>query len=277
MDVGIGLPNGVPGTDPSQIAQWACIADEGPFASVGVVDRIKYDTVDPLVSLAVAAAVTQRVELVTSIVIAPLREVTTMAKQARSVQAVSEGRLTLGLAIGARSDDYDISEFGTARRGDRLSEQLERMRELFAADDMGPVTADPPRMLVGGGSGSSFARAARYADGWIHGGSPPRHFARDEQQMQAAWQDAGRPGRPQVYSMAYYALDGEHEQGRQYMLDYYAFTGAFAPRIADGLLTSAPAIREYVQAYDAAGCDHLLLFPTVADARQANLLAEALT
>lgn len=276
MDVGIGLPNGVPGVDPASIAQWARRADDGPFASVGVVDRIKYDTVDPLVSLAVAATVTDRVQLVTSIVIAPLREVTTLAKQARSVQAVSDGRLVLGLAIGARSDDYDMSEFGTAKRGDRLGGQLERMRELFAGDDMGPVAATAPTLLVGGGSGHSFARAARYADGWIHGGSPPRRFARDEQQMQAAWQDAGRPGRPQVFSMAYYALGGTEEQGRAYMLDYYAFTGAFAPRIADGLLTSPAAIREYIQAYAAAGCDHLLLFPTVPDVEQADLLAEAL-
>ncbi len=76
--------------------------------------------------------------------------------------------------------------------------------------------------------------------------------------------------------MAYYALGGAGDAGRDYLLDYYAFTGPFVRRIADGLLTSPAAVREFVTGYADAGCDHLLLFPTVADRPQLDLLAAAL-
>jgi alkanesulfonate monooxygenase SsuD/methylene tetrahydromethanopterin reductase-like flavin-dependent oxidoreductase (luciferase family) len=276
MQLGVGLPNGVPGCGPELLVGWARAADAGPFASLGVIDRVVYDTIEPLVALSAAAAVTERIELVTSILIAPLRETSTLAKQIVSLHALAPGRLTVGAAIGARGDDYARSEFGRAGRGDRLTRQLATIRAIL---DEGAVTAPGapgiPPLLVGGSAGPSFSRVAQLADGWIHGGSPPRTFAREAQEVRAAWADAGRVGSPQIRSMAYYALGDAAAAGRDYLLDYYAFTGAFAPRIADGLLTSPLAIREYVQAYADAGCDQLLLFPTVPQLDQLHALADA--
>jgi alkanesulfonate monooxygenase SsuD/methylene tetrahydromethanopterin reductase-like flavin-dependent oxidoreductase (luciferase family) len=277
MEVGVGLPNGVPGCGPELLVEWARRADRGPFASLGVLDRVVYETIDPLVALSAAAAVTARIELVTSILIAPLRETSTLAKQLVSLHALAPGRLTVGMAIGARGDDYDRSEFGRAGRGDRLTEQLATIRAIL---DEGEVTAPgapgAPPLLVGGAAGPSFSRVAQLADGWIHGGSPPRTFAREVAEVRAAWADVGRVGEPRIRSMAYYALGDATDAGRDYLLDYYAFTGAFAPRIADGLLTSPLAIREYAQAYSDAGCEQLLLFPTVPDLAQLDALAEVL-
>ena len=273
--MGIGLPTGLAGTTPELVTDWARQADAGPFASLGVIDRVVYDSLDPIVGLAAAAAVTTRIELVTSILIAPLRETSTLAKQLMSLHALAGGRLTVGLAIGARGDDYEQSEFAKASRGRRLSEQIAQLRQFDAEGAIRAPGHEPPlRILVGGSSGPAYGRMAQFADGWIHNGSPPRIFARALAEVRAAWSDAGRPGDPQVWSMAYYALGDAAEAGREYLLDYYAFTGAFAQRIADGLLTSPLEIREYVQAYSDAGCDHLLLFPTVPDIRQLGLLAD---
>ncbi len=279
MDIGIGLPSAVPGATPDLLVDWARRADAGPFASLGCVDRTVYDAYDPLVSLSAAAAVTSRIGLVTSILIAPLREVATLAKQVASLDALSGGRLTLGVAIGARGDDYEVNEFGKGDRGRRLSGQLERLRELWEGKDISPTAAarERPRLLVGGGSGPAYARAARAADGWIHGGGPPRAFARAAGEARDAWSDAGRPGRPQLWAMAYYALGGAAEAGRDYLLDYYAFTGPFASRIADGLLTTPSEVREHVQGMSDAGCDHLVVFPTVADPAQLDLLADVVS
>lgn len=277
MKLGVGLPTAMAGIDPGLVTDWARGADAGSFDSLAVVDRIVYDSLDPLVSLSAAAAVTDRIELVTSILIAPLRETTTMAKQLVSLHALAPGRLTVGMAIGARGDDYDVSEFGQETRGQRLTDQLARIRQL---DEFGQVRApgdQPPlRLLVGGTSGPAYSRMAQLADGWIHNGSPPQIFSRQLAEARAAWSDAGRPGRPEVWSMAYYALGGAAEAGRDYLLDYYSFTGAFAQRIADGLLTTPLELREYTQAYADAGCDHLLLFPTVPDLDQLGLLAEVI-
>ncbi len=275
MKLGVGLPNGLPGVDPGLVARWARRADTGPLDSLAVVDRIVYDSLDPVVSLAAAAAVTERIDLVTCILIAPLRETTSLAKQLLSLHALAPGRFTAGLAIGARGDDYDVSEFGRATRGQRLTDQLARIRQLDEDGDVRAPGDQPPlRLLVGGTSGPALSRMAQLAEGWVHGGSPPRVFARQVAEARAAWADAGRPGQPEIWSMAYYALGDAAEAGRDYLLDYYAFTGAFAQRIADGLLTSPLEVREYAQAYADAGCDHLVLFPTVPDLDQLDLLAD---
>ncbi len=274
MKVGVGLPTGVPGTTASLIVQWAQQADAGPFASLGVVDRVVYDSIDPIVGLSAAAAVTERIELVTSILISPLRETSTMAKQLMSLSALAPGRLTVGTAIGARGDDYDVSEFAKASRGRRLTDQLAQLRTLDGDTVRAPGYDPPLRLLVGGTSGPAYARMAQLADGWIHNGSPPKLFQRQLDDARAAWTDAGRPGEPEVWSMAYYALGDAEERGRDYLLDYYAFTGAFAQRIADGLLTTPLQVREYVQAYADAGCGHLILFPTVPELDQLDLLAD---
>jgi alkanesulfonate monooxygenase SsuD/methylene tetrahydromethanopterin reductase-like flavin-dependent oxidoreductase (luciferase family) len=274
MQVGVGLPTGVPGTDADLIVRWARQADAGPFASLGVLDRIIYDSIDPIVGLSAAAAVTERIELVTSILISPLRETSTLAKQLASLAALAPGRLTVGTAIGARGDDYEANEFSKGNRGRRLTEQLAQLRTLDG-DGIGAPGFEPPlRLLVGGTSGPAYARVAQLADGWIHNGSPPKIFRRQLDDARAAWADAGRPGQPEVWSMAYVGLGDAAEAGRDYLLDYYAFTGAFARRIADGLLTTPLQVREYVRAYEDAGCDHLILFPTVPEIEQLDLLAE---
>ncbi len=276
MDVGVGLPNAVPGVDPRTVVDWARRADDGPFASLGTVDRVVYDNIEPLVSLAAAAAVTSRVELVTCILISPLRERSTLAKQAVSLDVLSGGRFTLGVAIGARGDDYELNEFDD-HRGNRLTDQITELRQLWEAKQITPgaATREGPRVLVGGGSGPAFARMARLSEGYFHGGGPPRAFAKAASQARAAWADAGRPGQPQLWGQGYYALRDAADAGHRYLLDYYAFTGPFAQRIADGLLTTPLEVREFLQGYADEGCDHLILLPTVADLDQLDALADA--
>lgn len=283
----MGLPTSTPG-GPAQLAEWARRAEAGPFTSLGVIDRLVYDALDPLVALAAAAAVTTRVRLVTMVVIGPVRPAAVLAKQAASVDALSGGRLTLGVSLGARRDDYEAAGATWGDRGRRLSDQLAALREMWDAPggpavspggnrSVGPrpVTPGGPELLVGGGSGPSFLRAARYADGYVHGGGPPRAFAAAADRARAAWADAGRPGEPALWGQAYMAL-GDPDAGDAYMRDYYAFTGAFAERIAAGLLTSAKAVRELVAGYADAGCDELVIFPATTDAGDLDRLADAL-
>src|SRR5437870_799360 len=106
MRIGIGLPNTVPGTDGRLLLTWAQHADARAFSSLAVLDRYAYDSYEPLTTLAAAAAVTQRVRLATTIVIAPLRNTALLAKTAAALDRLSGGRLVLGLAVGARADDY---------------------------------------------------------------------------------------------------------------------------------------------------------------------------
>ena len=135
-----------------------------------------------------------------------------------------------------------------------------------------------PALLVGGLSDQGFARVARYADGYVHGGGPPRTFARAADKARAAWSDAGRPGQPQLWAQAYFALGGAAaEAGARYLRDYYAFTGPYAEKIAAGLLTNPQAIAQFLRGYAEAGCDEVVLLPTVADLKQLHQLAMILS
>ena len=279
MQIGVGLPNGIPGTDGQIIIEWARQADEGLFSSLGVVDRLIYDSYEPLTVLAAAAAVTRRVRLATTIVIGLLHNTPMLAKVAASLDALSGGRLVLGLAVGARKEDYDAAGIDYRSRGKRLSEQLITLRTLWEDGSLSPKTARPggPELLIGGLSDSGFARMARYADGYIHGGGPPKAFARAADKACAAWIDAGRPGKPQLWAQGYFALGVDAaEAGMRYMKDYYAFTGPFAGKIAVGLLTTPQAIAQFIRGYEEEGCDELVLFPTVSDLAQLEQLADVL-
>src|SRR5205809_5370540 len=279
MRVVVGLPSTVPGANGALVIEWARRADAGPFSSLGVLDRLVYDSYDPLTTLAAAAAVTQRVLLATTIIIGPLHNDALLAKMAASIEALSNGRLVLGLAVGARKEDYDAAGIAYQTRGKRLSEQLSTLRALWEDGSINPTAARSggPQLLVGGLSDQVFARVARYADGYVHGGGPPRAFARAAHKARAAWTDAGRPGQPRLWGQAYFALGGEAETGTAYLRDYYAFTGPFAEKIAAGLLTTPQAIAQFIRGYDDAGCDELVLFPTVPDMSQLDRLADVIS
>jgi alkanesulfonate monooxygenase SsuD/methylene tetrahydromethanopterin reductase-like flavin-dependent oxidoreductase (luciferase family) len=261
MRIGVGLPNGVPGTSGQLLIEWAKRADEGPFSSLGVVDRLAYDSYDPLSALAAAAAVTSRLRLATTIVISLLRPTGTLAKAAASLDALSGGRLVLGLAVGARREDFEAAGVDYHERGKRLTEQLIALRTLWEEGVLSPRTEHPsgPPLLVGGLSDAGFARMARYADGYVHGG------------------DFRRPGQPQIWAQGYFAFgDTAIAAGKSYLRDYYAFTGPFAERIAAELLTTPQAIAQFARGYEEAGCDELVLFPTVPDLDQLAQLANVL-
>lgn len=280
MRIGAGLPSGIAGTHSQLILNWARQADEGPFASLGVIDRLAYDSFEPLTTLAAVAAITQRVRLATTIVIGPLHNNALLAKAAATVDTLSQGRLVLGLAVGARHEDYEAAGIDYRSRGRRLTEQLIALRSLWEDSAIGPKTARQrgPDLLIGGLSDQGYARMARYADGYVHGGGPPRAFARGADKARAAWRDMGRPGKPQIWAQAYFALGSEADvqAGYRYMREYYSFAGPVAERIASWMLTTPQEIAGFIRGYEEAGCDDLLLFPTIPDISQLERLAEVL-
>src|SRR3989475_9461295 len=211
------------------------------------------------------------------VVIAPLRNTALLAKQAASVHALSGGRFTLGVAVGARGEDYAVSGVDSRGRGRRFGEQLEAIRDIWEEGKIGPTsTTAGPQLLVGGSSGEALARMARYSDGYMHGGGPARAFAGAAAKAAAAWSDLGRPGRPILWGMGYFALGDGTDAGAQYLRHYYAFTGPFAEKIAAGNLTSPGAIADFIRGYEDAGCDELVLFPTVSNIEQIERLAEVI-
>jgi alkanesulfonate monooxygenase SsuD/methylene tetrahydromethanopterin reductase-like flavin-dependent oxidoreductase (luciferase family) len=280
MDVGIGLPNAVRGVDRSGIVEWASRAEQAGFSSLGTLDRIAYANYESLIALAAAAAVTERIGLMTDILIAPLRSNTALlAKQAATIDSLSGGRLTLGLAVGGRPDDFELSGVDFHRRGHIFEQQLGEMTAIWRGETSvgpAPATGERPRLLVGGTSDVAFQRAARHADGWTMGGGTPDMFGQALEKLNAAWSAAGRQGKPRTAALFYFVIGGNAEQlASQSLGDYYAFLGDYAHRIVAGAAKSPETVKQYLAAFEAAGVDEVICFPASTDIDEVERLAEA--
>jgi alkanesulfonate monooxygenase SsuD/methylene tetrahydromethanopterin reductase-like flavin-dependent oxidoreductase (luciferase family) len=127
------MPTAMPfGLERSFFLDWVRLADEAGFDTLGTVDRPNYDMWDPLTSLAAAAAVTQRIRLATTTLPLPNRNEVLVAKQAAVIDRLSGGRLTLGVSLGSRPDDYQVFGATLEHRVTRFRRQLATIRQLWA-------------------------------------------------------------------------------------------------------------------------------------------------
>jgi alkanesulfonate monooxygenase SsuD/methylene tetrahydromethanopterin reductase-like flavin-dependent oxidoreductase (luciferase family) len=287
MDVGVGLPNCVPGLDGGQLVDWARRGEESGFSTLGTIDRLLYPNYESLIALAVAAAVTERVRLMTDILISPFRNNTPLlVKQAVSVDNVSGGRLVLGLAVGWRDDDYKASGVDHAARGRILDEQLAEMTRLWrgeSVDGRGSVGPPPereggPEIMIGGGVKAAFRRAAQYGSGWTLGGGTPDQLREGREALEAAWSEAGRSERPKASALTYFCLGpNAKETASEYIHSYYAQMGEeVASMIADSVAVEEETIAGYAQAFEEAGADEVVSFSCSTDVGQVEALAAAL-
>lgn len=282
MDVGIGLPATVPGVEGRQVTEWARRAERAGFSSLGVIDRVVYPNYEPLIALAAAAAVTERIQLATAIVIVPNRaNAALLAKQAATIHHLSGGRLLLGVAVGIRPDDYEVSGVSMEGRGTRLEEMLSQMQRLWDGEQVGfagavgPPTDGGPPVILGGAVDAAFRRAAQYGVGWIMGGGTPEQLSKGREKTIAAFRDAGRQEPPRIKALAYYSLGDQAEANAQrYLRHYYGVAGEeTAAMIADSAATDEDTVRQYLQGFADAGCDELIMFPCSTDPEQVDLLA----
>ena len=147
MEIGIGLPSTIPGVQGHEVIEWARRADAAGFSTLGTIDRLTYPNYEPLIALAAAAAVTERIRLTTAILIVPYREsAAILAKQAATLHHLSGRRLVLGMAVGGRDDDYEPYGLSMSpkERWDRLMEMLEEMSASGRARSAAPRAESVP-------------------------------------------------------------------------------------------------------------------------------------
>jgi alkanesulfonate monooxygenase SsuD/methylene tetrahydromethanopterin reductase-like flavin-dependent oxidoreductase (luciferase family) len=201
MKIGIGLPNALPGVDGPALTHWARRAEEQGFSTLVTIDRLVYDSYDPLTVLAAAAAVTNRITLATTVLLAPLHaNHAGFAKQAASLDRLAGGRLLLGLAPGPREDDFAAVGVSFRRRGADLDRLLDRAttiwRDPVAEIGPKPVTPGGPPLLFGGFSAAAFRRVASHGTGWVSGVFGLAPFRAGAARTIDAWKAAGRDGAP---------------------------------------------------------------------------------
>lgn len=284
MEIGIGLPNPVPNTPGTLLVDWARRAEQRGFAGLATIDRLMYPSFDSLAALAAAAGATTRIGLLTNVLLAPLYPAPLLAKTAASVDQLSGGRLTLGLAPGGRADDYTAVGRDFQRRGRDFDAQLQVLHRAWRGELIGdstnPLCPTPVReqrvpILIGGTTAPAVRRAINWGAGFTIGGAGPEQAAPLVERFRTAWRESAREGAPRIAALAYFSLGSDAEDdSRHYLRDYYAFLGDYANVIADGALRSESTIRDAIRAFSDIGITELYLDPTKASLDQIDRLAD---
>jgi alkanesulfonate monooxygenase SsuD/methylene tetrahydromethanopterin reductase-like flavin-dependent oxidoreductase (luciferase family) len=283
VDIGIGLPNAVNGTTGHQLLDWATKADTAGFSSVASIGAVSYPSHEELTVFGAVAAVTRRVRMLTNVLIAPARSSAELAKQAATVDQLSNGRLTLGLGVGWRQSDYTVTGRDFDQRGAAFDRQLTDLRRAWAGETLAPDTREvspppvqnPIPIIVGGTTDAAVRRVVQHGIGWTAGGMPPDAVGGFVDKLRAAWSDAGRSGSPRITALAYFGLGDTAEESRRNLLHYYEPMGAeIATMIADNALRTDDAVSGAIKEYADVGVDELILDASVSDPAQVDLLAE---
>jgi alkanesulfonate monooxygenase SsuD/methylene tetrahydromethanopterin reductase-like flavin-dependent oxidoreductase (luciferase family) len=282
--IGIGLPNPVLNVPGSLLVAWARRAEAGGFSSLATIDRIAYPSYDSLTALTAAAAVTDRIGLLTNILLGPAYSPVPLAKVTASIDQLSGGRLTLGLGVGGRPDDYQLTGRSFADRGRRFDADLELLHAAWAGEPVAgssfpvgpPTTRGRIPLLIGGQPALAAPRAARWESGFTLGGAPPEMAAGAIEEFTRHFQKAGGTGRPRVVALTYFSLGDEHtEESLHNLRTYYGFLGDWAEGLASGAPRTPQAVRDRAAAFEDLGVDELVFDPTVASLDQVDRLADA--
>ena len=254
MQIGIHLPHIGRKAGPDAIRRAAVQAEELGFADVWVSEHIiipkgapyppSPNFWDPVLTLTWAAAYTQRVKLGTSVLVLPMRHPLPLAKELATLQNLSQGRLILGGGVGWMEAEFDALGVPFRERGRRMDEGIAMMKAVWSDDPvtfparwisakidtmrMQPKPCAPIPIWIGGSSDAAIARALRL-DGWHGSRVTPRAGAGD---------GAAPARRPAGCGIHHLAAHGGRGQ-------------------------DAGALRGKLEAYKAAGVQHVLVAPEI--------------
>ena len=285
MRIALGLPSRVSSATGELMHEWAGRAEQGPFSSLVVTDRVVPHALEPLSVLALAAGATKRIRLMTSVVIGPTRETTLLARQAATIDVLSSGRLTLGIGIGVRKNDYLATGFDFHRRGRRSEEQFELLRRLWAGEplsnEVGAIGPSSPRLggpelLIGGYVAAIAQRIAKWGDGYMApGGGQPEAMLKMWRDILQLWKDNRRTGQPRWVGASYFALGPNAvAQAARYIDANYGYNAELAARRLRGIPTSREAVEQAIKRQADMGVDEFILRPCAEDLDQMERLAE---
>jgi alkanesulfonate monooxygenase SsuD/methylene tetrahydromethanopterin reductase-like flavin-dependent oxidoreductase (luciferase family) len=285
VKIGIGLPNPVPSIPGNLLVDWAQRAEAAGFSGLVTIDRIAYPSYDSLTSLAAAAGATKRISLMTNILLAPIYTPVLLAKAAASIDQISSGRFSLGLAAGGRPDDYEVAGRDFRRRGREFDNALDVMHRVWRGEPLSPNSAPASPMptrdqrvpiLFGGATQRTVDRVIKWGAGWTAGGAQAAQAGPFAEGVRSAWSAAERSGEPRLAALAYFSLgDDAEEASRRYLLDYYRFIGDFAGHLAESAHRSVSQVRDAAKGFEDAGFTEFYFDPTAARLDQIDRLADA--
>ncbi len=284
------MPVMEPGLDATLLRTWAETIDAGPFSSLCWGERIAFDNPDALTLLGALAAWTHRVRLVTTVVVPQLHDPVMLAKALATGDMLCDGRLTVGLGVGGRHEDYRAVGADVATQTMRgMADAVEIMRRVWAGEHVtdsvrpvGPPTTRPggPELHVGTTGPRTIRSASHWASG-VAGVTLDLDVGQQRQLFDVAlrsWSELDKP-HPHLATSFWFALGDEdraraqiprtqiHRHLRHYMNWIPAdFVDAMAP--TTGFAGTPAQLAQTLQAFAEIGTDEVVLIPTDADPGQ---------
>lgn len=286
------MPVMEPDLDAAMLKQWAQVIDAGPFSSLCWGERIAFGNPDALTLLGALSAWTDRVRLVTTVVVPQLHDPVLLAKGLATGDLLSGGRLTVGLGVGGRHEDYLAVGADPATQTMRqMAERVAAMKRVWngelVTDSVLPVGPSPvqpggPELLVGTMGPKTVRSAATWAAG-LAGTTLDLDVAKQNELFdvaRTAWAQAGRPA-PHLATSFWFALGDQesaraqvHHHLRRYMNWIPAeIVDAMAP--TTGWAGSEDELIAVLHRFAEIGTDEVYLIPTSSDIGQLRRVAEA--
>lgn len=286
------LPVMEPQLDAVTLRAWAHVIDGGPFSSLCWGERIAFDNPDSLTLLGALSAWTDRVRLVTTVIVPQLHDPVMLAKGLATGDVLSGGRLTVGLGIGGREEDYravGADPSTQTRKG--LVDAVAVMKRVWAGEKVtesvlpvGPPPAQTggPPLHIGTIGPKTVRDAAAWADG-VAGTTLDLDLGKQAELFgiaRASWAQQGKP-KPHLATSFWFAL-GEPEVARaqihRHLLRYMnwipaEYVDAMAP--TTGWAGTEDDLVELLGKFEDIGTDEIHLIPTSANIDQLRRVAEA--
>ncbi len=285
------MPVMEPDLDTAMLRTWARAIDDGPFSSLAWGERIAFTNPDSLTLLGALAAWTDRVELVTTVIVPQLHDPVMCAKALATGDLLCGGRLTVGIGVGGRHEDYHaVSADPKTQTMRAMAERVAVMRRVWGGEKLtgsvlpvgpAPVQHGGPRLLVGTIGPKTVRSAAAWADG-LAGISMDLDTAKENALFDVAresWSQAGKSA-PHLATSFWFAL-GEpgpaRDQVRRHLLRYMnwipaEYVEAIAP--TTGSAGTEDDLAAQLRAFEAIGADEIHLIPTSSDIDQLRCAAD---
>jgi alkanesulfonate monooxygenase SsuD/methylene tetrahydromethanopterin reductase-like flavin-dependent oxidoreductase (luciferase family) len=291
MDVGMTLPVMEPDLDADVLEAWCRAIDSGPFSALCFGERMAFDNPDILTLLGAVAAWTSRVRVVTTVVVPQLHDPVMLAKALATADVLTQGRLTVGLGVGGRREDYvAVGADPSTQTMAELEARALTMKRVWAGEAVTaavravgppPVQAGGPPLLVGTMGPRTMRSAVTWADG-LAGVSMDLDVAAIGQLFDVArdaWAEAGR-GAPHLATSTWFALgDGAREQVHRHLMHYMNWLPvSLVDPLAQvsGFAGTESELRDLLKRLEDLGTDEVHLIPTSSDVEQVERVADLL-
>lgn len=287
------MPVMEPDLDATLLRDWARAVDDGPYSSLSWGERIAFTNPDSLTLLGALSAWTERVRLVTTVIVPQLHDPVMLAKALATADVLCAGRLTVGLGVGGRAEDYRAvgADPGTQTMA-AMADAVAVMRRVWAGEKttesvlpVGPTPTQSggPPLVVGTTGPRTLRSAASWAEG-LAGITLDLDVAKQNELFDVArdaWRAAGR-GKPYLATSFWFALgdrDEARDQVRRHLLRYMnwipaEYVEAMAP--TTGWAGTQDELAEVLRGFAAVGTDEVHLIPTSSDLGQLRAVSEVI-